>query len=92
MTIRAKRYPELKRKVIEHIHKHNPRIVLIEDKASGTQLIQDLKTDGQYRVKPHPPPPQTDKVMRLHAQTAKSRAASCIYRTQRPGLPNPFEN
>jgi predicted phage terminase large subunit-like protein len=64
-------YPELKRKVIEHIHKYNPRIVLIEDKASGTQLIQDLKTDGQYRVKPYPPPPQTDKVMRLHAQTAK---------------------
>ena len=24
-----------------------------------------------YRVKPYPPPPGTDKVMRLHAQTAE---------------------
>jgi predicted phage terminase large subunit-like protein len=64
-------YPNLKRKIIEQIGKFNPSIVLIEDKASGTQLIQDLRAEGQYRVKPYPPPPQTDKVMRLHAQTAK---------------------
>lgn len=63
-------YPELKRKVLEQIKKHAPRIVLIEDKASGTQLIQDLKSDGLYQVKPYTPPPGTDKIMRLHAQTA----------------------
>jgi predicted phage terminase large subunit-like protein len=64
-------YPDLKRKVVEQIAKFSPSVVLIEDKASGTQLIQDLRADGQYRVKPYPPPPQTDKVMRLHALTAK---------------------
>jgi predicted phage terminase large subunit-like protein len=64
-------YPDLKRKVVEQIAKFNPSIVLIEDKASGTQLIQDLRAEGQFRVKPYPTPPQTDKVMRLHAQTAK---------------------
>lgn len=43
----------------------------MEDKSSGTQLIQELKAAGQYRVKPYAPPQQTDKVMRLHSQTAK---------------------
>jgi Terminase RNaseH-like domain len=42
--------------------------VLIEDKASGTQLIQELIQEGLYAVTRYRP--QTDKVMRLHAQTA----------------------
>jgi hypothetical protein len=42
--------------------------VLIEDKASGTQLIQELITDGRYGVTRYQP--TTDKIMRLHAQTA----------------------
>ena len=64
-------YPELKRKVIAQIKKYDPRIVLIEDKASGTQLIQDLRSEGRLCVKPYPPPPGTDKVMRVHAQTVR---------------------
>ena len=42
--------------------------MLIEDKASGTQLIQELIADGLYAVSRYQP--QADKVMRLHAQTA----------------------
>jgi phage terminase large subunit-like protein len=42
--------------------------VLIEDKASGTQLIQELVAEGLYAVTCYQP--QSDKVMRLHAQTA----------------------
>jgi Terminase RNaseH-like domain len=42
--------------------------VLIEDKASGTQLIQELIHEGLYAVTRYRP--QTDKVMRMHAQTA----------------------
>jgi len=42
--------------------------VLIEDKASGTQLIQELIADGFHRVKRYKP--ECDKIMRLHAQTA----------------------
>ena len=41
---------------------------LIEDKASGTQLIQELIADGLYAVTRYEP--QSDKVMRMHAQTA----------------------
>ena len=43
-------------------------VVLIEDKASGTQLIQELITDGFHRVVGYKP--ECDKIMRLHAQTA----------------------
>jgi phage terminase large subunit-like protein len=43
-------------------------VVLIEDKASGTQLIQELIGDGCYGVTRYQP--TTDKIMRLHAQTA----------------------
>ena len=42
--------------------------VLIEDKASGTQLIQELIVEGCYGVTRYEP--TTEKIMRLHAQTA----------------------
>ncbi len=42
--------------------------MLIEDKASGTQLIQELIAEGLHAVTRYRP--QSDKVMRLHAQTA----------------------
>ena len=41
--------------------------MLIEDKASGTQLIQELIGDGCHAVTRYQP--TTDKIMRLHAQT-----------------------
>ena len=41
--------------------------MLIEDKASGTQLIQELITDGCHGVTRYEP--TCDKIMRLHAQT-----------------------
>ena len=43
-------------------------VVLIEDKASGTQLIQELIADGLHAVTRYQP--QSDKIMRMHAQTA----------------------
>jgi hypothetical protein len=43
-------------------------VVLIEDKASGTQLIQELVQDGLHAVTRYQP--QADKIMRMHAQTA----------------------
>jgi predicted phage terminase large subunit-like protein len=44
--------------------------ILIEDRASGTQLIQDLQAEGLMGVIAYGPPAGTDKLMRLHAQTA----------------------
>jgi predicted phage terminase large subunit-like protein len=63
-------YPDLKRAVIELAKQHRAMNIVIEDKASGTQLIQDLKFDGLPGITEYKPPPGTDKVMRLHAQTA----------------------
>jgi hypothetical protein len=42
-------------------------VVLIEDKASGTQLIQELISEGMHAATRYPP--EGDKVMRLHAQS-----------------------
>lgn len=66
-------YPELKRAVIDMANRYSGKgtvRVVIEDKASGTQLIQELQSAGQlYGLMPYEPPSGTDKVMRLHAQT-----------------------
>jgi len=45
-----------------------PSVVLIEDKASGTQLNQERIAEDLYAVTRYQP--QSDKVMRMHAQTA----------------------
>jgi predicted phage terminase large subunit-like protein len=58
---------ELKRAVPEQHERFEPSVVLIEDKAPGTQLIQELIAEGLHAVTRYP---QSDKVMRLHAQTA----------------------
>jgi phage terminase large subunit-like protein len=39
-------YPALKRAVREHQNLYHATEILIEDKASGTQLIQELIADG----------------------------------------------
>ena len=65
---RRMEYPELKRGVREQYERFRPSAVLIEDKASGTQLIQELIREGLYAVTRYQP--QCDKVMRMHAQTA----------------------
>lgn len=61
-------YPNLKRAVKELSQQFNPGTILIEDKSSGTQLIQELVSEGVYAARGIKP--EGDKVMRLHAQTA----------------------
>src|SRR5712672_1447843 len=61
-------YPALKRAVRQQQSLFDATEVLIEDKASGTQLIQELKADGCHGVTRYQP--TTDKTMRLNAQTA----------------------
>ena len=61
-------YPALKRAVRAQQSLFEATEVLIEDKASGTQLIQELIEDGCHGVTRYQP--TGDKIMRLHAQTA----------------------
>jgi len=38
-------YPELKRAIVNQYDKHRPDVVLVEDKASGQSVVQDLKRE-----------------------------------------------
>jgi predicted phage terminase large subunit-like protein len=58
-------YPELKRAVREQFERFRPTNILIEDKASGTQLIQELIRDNVYGVTGYEP--TMDKIMRLYS-------------------------
>jgi predicted phage terminase large subunit-like protein len=82
-------YPDLKRMVISYAKeyaKYHPT-VLIEDKASGTQLIQELKQDGGgFSVKGYEPGPGSDKVMRLVAQTALIESGKVLFPSEAPWL------
>ena len=62
-------FPDLKRAVRDLAARFRPGTVLIEDRASGTQLIQELRREGLLRVRGVDPPAGTDKIMRLHAHT-----------------------
>jgi predicted phage terminase large subunit-like protein len=60
-------YPNLKRAVQEQFNLYDPSIVLIEDKASGTQLIQEMREAGVHAVMAYKS--KFEKIMRLDAQT-----------------------
>jgi len=59
-------YPELRRKAQEEYRKHRPDICIIEKKASGQSLIQDLRRAGLPILEYNP---DKDKVTRLNAVT-----------------------
>jgi predicted phage terminase large subunit-like protein len=63
-------FPNLKRAVMSQAALHDPTLILIEDKASGTSLIQELLSDGVSKVQAAPVI-DGDKIMRLRGQTAK---------------------
>jgi predicted phage terminase large subunit-like protein len=72
-------YPQLKRAIKEQAEKHKAHtIILVEDKASGTQLIQDLKNDGVCGIEGYEAPTGTDKTMRPYAQAAEFEAGHVL--------------
>ena len=75
-------FPDLKRAVRQQSDLFNPTVILIEDKVSGTQLIQDLIDAGLSRVTRYKP--DGDKIMRLHAQTATIEKRLCLPARDRP--------
>ena len=78
-------YPTLKRAVISQFERFNPSTILIEDKASGIQLIQELRSDKYYyAVKAYKP--QGDKVMRAHAQTGAFEGGFILLPQEAPWL------
>ena len=68
-------YPALKRRIIIEQQRWNAESILIEDKGSGTSLIQDLKADHLY---PIAIAPEGDKVVRMSACSARIEAGSVL--------------
>lgn len=71
-------FPELKRAVRELATLHRADIVLIEDKVSGSSLIQDLRFEHFSRAQAAPVI-DGDKIMRLHSQTAKIEGGFVLF-------------
>jgi predicted phage terminase large subunit-like protein len=61
-------YPELKRAVRQQAEDFRPHVILIEDKGSGTQLIQELLSEGAHAVQKYEP--TMNKIMRMHSVTS----------------------
>ena len=79
-------YPQLKRKAGELFHKYDPSKVLIEDKASGISLIQELKEAGIYCVQEYKPAPGTDKYARMAVQSIKFEGGRVYLPSEAPWL------
>ncbi len=66
-------YPDLRRAVIDQAQTYTANEVIIEDKGSGTSLIQDLSCEpGMPR--PIPFKPDSDKITRMSAQSSRIEA------------------
>ncbi|MDA0780980.1 MAG: phage terminase large subunit [Rickettsiales bacterium] len=96
VTAKKMEYPELKRTVISLAQKWNANTILIEDKASGQSLIQDLKRETKLPI--IAVNPKNDKITRFAAVTALIEAGRVWlpnssewlidYETQILGFPN----
>lgn len=65
-------FPDLKRAVLELFRRYNVDKVLIEDKGSGTSLIQEFKSDYSiWCLEGYTPKQSSDKLVRLDAQGIK---------------------
>jgi predicted phage terminase large subunit-like protein len=78
-------YPQLKRAVRDQAQRFQPTNILIEDKASGTQLIQELIRDGLYGITRYEP--TMDKIMRLHSVTSTIENGFVYLPTEASWLP-----
>lgn len=76
-------YPELKRLVIDHMAEWEATDVLIEDKSSGIQLVQDLR---EASPKIQGVVCEGDKIMRLQAQTPSFENGRVLLPKEAPWL------
>lgn len=60
-------FPDLRREILALADKHRPHAVLIEDKGSGTNLIQELRRESRHPIIDIMP--EGDKIMRAMSQT-----------------------
>ncbi len=79
-------FPTLKRAVLDLFDDYSPEKVLIEDKSSGTSLLQELKWGGVYCLEAYKPDPGRDKQMRLADQSIRFEASRVYLPREAPWL------
>ncbi len=79
-------FPELKRAALELFRQYNPTKLLIEDKGSGSSLLQELRTEHVWCLDDYNPPHGSDKQMRLAAQAVKFESGRVYLPQQAPWL------
>jgi predicted phage terminase large subunit-like protein len=79
-------YPALKRSIVERFRKFDPFKVLVEDKASGMSLLQELRSEGIWCLESRKPEPGSDKHRRLAEQSIKFEAGRVFLPKQAPWL------
>lgn len=82
------KYPDLKRNVKGLAQKFNPDIILIEDKSSGTSLIQDLNEDPEFSYNIEAIEPHKDKVTRMSTASLTVEAKRVFLPYSAPWLPD----
>jgi predicted phage terminase large subunit-like protein len=82
-------FPELAKLVCAHAHRFRATAILIEDKVSGTSLIQTAKRNGVQGVVAVKP--SSDKVSRMYGQTPKLEFGSLYLPRIAPGRDNFIE-
>lgn len=80
-------FPDLKRNAIRLARDYQARALLVEDQASGTQLIQMLRKEQPSGVpRPIPRKPEGDKLSRLAGITAMIEAGQLLLPAEAPWL------
>ena len=75
-------YPELKQKVISLDSEYRPHGTIVEDKSSGTPIMQELEIDTKINfIKILP---ELDKISRAHAASPTFEAGNVYIRTNAP--------
>jgi predicted phage terminase large subunit-like protein len=80
-------FPDLKKEAIRLARQHHASVMLVEDQASGTQLIQTLRSETPHGV-PHPigRRPEADKKTRLAGVSAMIEAGQLLLPKEAPWL------
>jgi predicted phage terminase large subunit-like protein len=72
-------YPDLKRTAVQHALEFQANVILIEDKGSGTSLIQDLLMNATQGIfYPIGIIPEGDKITRMSAQSLRIEAGHVV--------------
>lgn len=79
-------FPELKKKVVELYELHKVNEILIEDKASGQSLLQELQRNTRLPIKPIKV--EQDKIARVNAITPLIEAGRIVLPTNKYWLKN----